>query len=244
MSVALVTGASRGIGRAIVLELARDGYDVVGVSRDAERLAEVGTAVRAAGTQYMALAVDLAGQDGPGEAAELAWSWQSRIDVLVNAAGLIIRNPGDDQMVEAWDSTIRLNVRVPYVLMERLGRRMVRQGHGSIVNVGSIAGEVVTRAPAAYQASKAALVQLTRYYSVELAPHVRVNAVGPGYIRTDLTSAWLADPQNEEYVRHQTPLRRVGEPEDVAMAVAFLTSKRAKYITGQHLLIDGGWTAI
>ena len=242
MAVAVVTGASKGIGRSVALELAREGYDVVGISRDGELLKQVGAVARAAGVQYMALAVDLASPGGPGEAAERAWGWQGGVSTLVNAAGLIIRNPAEDQLVDAWDSTIRLNVRVPFILMERLGRRMATQGHGAIVNVGSIAGEVVTRAPAPYQASKAALVQLTRYYAVELAPRVRVNAVGPGYIRTDLTSSWLADPSNEQYVLQRTPLGRIGVPEDVAAAVAFLASERADYITGQHLLIDGGWT--
>lgn len=243
MAVAVVTGASKGIGRSIALALAQAGSDVVGVSRDGDSLDEVGAAARATGVRYLAIPVDLASPDGPGEAAERAWHWQGGVVTLVNAAGLIIRDPGDDELVDAWDATIALNARAPFILMERLGSQMAGQGHGSIVNVASIAGQVVTRAPATYQASKAALVQLTRYYSVALAPNVRVNAVGPGYIRTDLTSPWLADPMNEDYVRQRTPLGRVGVPEDVAAAVVFLASDGAAYITGQHLLIDGGWTA-
>jgi NAD(P)-dependent dehydrogenase (short-subunit alcohol dehydrogenase family) len=241
--VAVVTGASRGIGRAIAVALANAGHDVVAVARDGGELEALGSEVRGIGREFLTLAADLSTADGPARATEEAWRWRGEIHALVNAAGMLVRKPEAEVTTAEWDRVMALNVRAPFVLMERLGRRMAAAGQGSIVNVGSIAAEVVTRAPAPYQASKAALVQLTRYYAVNLAPNVRVNAVGPGYIETDLTRAWLSDPANAEYVRLKTPLERVGFPENVAAAVVFLSSDGANYITGQHLLIDGGWTA-
>jgi 2-deoxy-D-gluconate 3-dehydrogenase len=125
--------------------------------------------------------------------------------------------------------------------MEVVGHRMAETGAGSIVNVTSIAGEVVTGAPAPYQASKAGLIQLTRYYARRLAPNVRVNAVGPGYVRTDLSADWLNVEENEQWVIDRTMLGRVGQPSDIVGAVLFLASDAARYITGQHLRVDGGW---
>lgn len=242
MGVAVVTGASRGIGRAIAIALAAEGHDLVAIARGGDSLEALGTAVKAQGVRFVGLAVDLSSSSASVQAGEQAWGWQGGVTVLVNAAGALIRKPEADLTTEEFDRTFALNVRAPFLLMERLGRLMVEQGGGSIVNVASIAGEVVTQAPGPYQASKAALIQLTRYYAVQLAPNVRVNAVGPGYVRTDLTRSWLSDPANEDWVRQRTPLGRVGEPEDVAAAVVFLASDRASYITGQHLRVDGGWT--
>jgi NAD(P)-dependent dehydrogenase (short-subunit alcohol dehydrogenase family) len=111
------------------------------------------------------------------------------------------------------------------------------------VTVSSLAGEVVTRAAVSYQASKAALIQLTRALAVAWAPSVRVNAVAPGYVRTDLNTAWLDEQENRDYVVGRTPLGRVGEPRDVVGAVIFLASASAAYVTGQNLRVDGGWSA-
>ncbi len=113
---------------------------------------------------------------------------------------------------------------------------------GSIVTITSLAGEVVTRAALSYQASKAALIQMTRALAYAWAPHVRVNAVAPGYVRTDLNAEWLSEAENRSYVLDNTPLERVGTPDDVVGAVRFLASARASYLTGQNLRVDGGWS--
>lgn len=244
MSVAVVTGASRGIGRAISFALAAEGFDIVAVARDRVALDEVSAVVQESGRRCLPVALDLGAADGPLTAARRAWDWSGEVIVVVNAAGLLVREPEASTDVSAWDRTIALNVRAPQTLMEVLGRQMFDRGHGAIVNVASLAGEIVTRAPAAYQASKAALIQLTRFYAVQLAPKVRVNAVGPGYVRTDLNRAWLGVPENEEWVRSKTPLGRVGVPEDIVGPVVFLATDRSSYITGQHLLIDGGWSLV
>ena len=242
-AVALVTGASRGIGRAAALALAEAGCDVAGLARGEADLESLGKEVAAAGRSFLPLPADLTAVERLPEVVAAAWAWRGHLDVLVNVAGVIVRTEPPAITPDAWDQTFAVNVRGPYFLTQEVGARMLAGRGGSVVNVASLAGEVVTRAAVPYQASKAALIQLTRALAVRWAPRVRVNAVGPGYIRTSLNAAWLDDPGNRAYVEGRTPLGRVGQVEDVAGAVVFLASPAAAYITGQHLLIDGGWSA-
>jgi NAD(P)-dependent dehydrogenase (short-subunit alcohol dehydrogenase family) len=242
-AVALVTGASRGIGRAAALALAEAGCDVIGLARGEADLQSLGKEVAAAGRSFLPLAADVTEVERLPELAAAAWEWRGGVDVLVNGAGVIVRTEPPAITPEAWDRTFAVNVRGPYFLTQEVGARMLAGRGGSIVNVASLAGERVTGAAIPYQASKAALIQLTRALAVRWAPRVRVNAVGPGYIRTSLNTAWLEDPGNRAYVEGHTPLGRVGQVEDVVGAVVFLASPAAGYITGQHLRIDGGWSA-
>jgi NAD(P)-dependent dehydrogenase (short-subunit alcohol dehydrogenase family) len=241
-SVALVSGASRGIGRAIALDLAAAGYDVVAAARSAEALAELAAEIESLGRSALALPADLAAVDSLADVAERAFGWRGRVDVLVNAAGVIVRSGPLEVTPDDWDAVFDVNVRGTFFLTREIGRRMLEAGGGSIVTVTSLAGEVPTRAALGYQASKAALIQLTRALAVQWAPTVRVNAVAPGYVRTDLNAGWLADEENLGYVLGNTPLGRVGEPPDVAGAVRFLASPAAAYVTGQNLRVDGGWS--
>ena len=240
---ALVTGASRGIGRALALGLAEAGCDVVGAARSAESLGTLGNEVSAHGRDFLALQLDLTDVQGLAAAAEEAWDWQGGLEVLVNAAGIIVRTGPLEVTPEEWDEVFSVNVRGTFFLTREVGRRMLEGGGGSVVTVASLAGQVATRAALSYQASKASLIQLTRALAVAWAPTVRVNAVGPGYVRTDLNSAWLDDEQNRAYVLENTPLGRVAEPRDVVGAVTYLASPASAYVTGQHLLVDGGWSA-
>jgi NAD(P)-dependent dehydrogenase (short-subunit alcohol dehydrogenase family) len=240
--VALVTGASRGIGRAIALDLAEAGCDVVAAARSEDALAGVAREVEAHGRSCLPLATDHAAVESLPEAAERAWAWRGRVDVLVNAAGVIVRASPLEVTPADWDAVFAVNVRGTFFLTRELGRRMLESGDGAIVTITSLAGETPTRAAVGYQASKAALIQLTRALAVEWAPTVRVNAVAPGYVRTDLNTAWLDDDENRAYVLGNTPLGRVGEPRDVVGAVRFLASPAAAYITGQNVRVDGGWS--
>jgi len=240
---ALVTGASRGIGRAIALDLAAAGCDVAGAARSGDALATLGAEIEAAGRGFLPVELDVAAPGAIPGAIERAWDWQGGLDVLVNVAGVIIRTGPLDVTPEEWDTTFDVNVRGTFLVTQAVGRRMLAADGGSIVTVTSLAGERVTKASVSYQASKAALIQLTRALAVHWAPKVRVNAVAPGYVRTDLNVAWLADEENSGYVLGRTPLGRVGLPEDVAGAVRFLASPASSYVTGQNLRLDGGWSA-
>ncbi|MFB3738605.1 MAG: SDR family NAD(P)-dependent oxidoreductase [Candidatus Velamenicoccus archaeovorus] len=242
-TTALVTGASRGIGRAVAVGLARAGADVVGMARSREALEGAAQEIRAAGREALMLPADLTRIEDHDELVDAAWSWHGAIDVLVNVAGMIIRVEPPDVTPEHFDAVFGTNVRSTFFLTQAVGARMLAGQGGAIVNVASLAAEVVTGAAATYQASKAAIVQLTRALAVRWAPRVRVNAVGPGYIRTSLNEAWLDVAENARSVTDRTPLGRVGVPEDVVGAVVFLASPAASFITGQHLLVDGGWSA-
>jgi NAD(P)-dependent dehydrogenase (short-subunit alcohol dehydrogenase family) len=239
---ALVTGASRGIGRAIAVGLAGAGCAVAGLARSADALEELGAEIEAAGGAFAPVAHDLAHVGGIATAAERAWAWRGGLDILVNAAGIIVRSDPLDVTPAEWDATFAVNVRGTFFLTQAVGRRMLAAGGGSIVTVTSLAGEIVTQASLSYQASKAALIQMTRALAVHWAPAVRVNAVAPGYVRTDLNAAWLEDEANRGYVLGNTPLGRVGAPADVVGAVKFLASPAAGFITGQNVRVDGGWS--
>jgi NAD(P)-dependent dehydrogenase (short-subunit alcohol dehydrogenase family) len=240
---ALVTGASRGIGRAIALDLAEAGCDVAGLARSGDALAALGAEVEGLGRRFAAVEADVSDAGAIPAAVDRAWDELGSLDVLVNVAGVIIRTDPLDVSPEEWDRVFATNVRGTYFVTQAVGRRMLEAGGGSIVTISSLAGEVVTRAAVSYQASKAALIQLTRALAVHWAPTVRVNAVAPGYVRTDLNTAWLDVEENRDYVLGETPLGRVGTPQDVAGAVRFLASPAAAYVTGQNLRVDGGWSA-
>jgi NAD(P)-dependent dehydrogenase (short-subunit alcohol dehydrogenase family) len=238
----LVSGASRGIGRAIAAVLADAGCAVAGLARSGDALATLGGEIEAAGGSFLAVEHDLAQVDGIEAAAERAWEWRGGIDVLVNAAGIIVRTDPLAVTPAEWDDTFDVNVRGTFFLTQAVGGRMLAADGGSVVTVTSLAGEIVTKAALSYQASKAALIQMTRALAVHWAPTVRVNAVAPGYVRTDLNTAWLDVEENRDYVLGNTPLGRVGRPADVVGVVRFLASPAAGYVTGQNLRVDGGWS--
>jgi NAD(P)-dependent dehydrogenase (short-subunit alcohol dehydrogenase family) len=242
-AIAVVTGATGGIGRAIAAGLAASGAHVFAVGRNAQTLADLGPALEAYGIRYGKAIGDLADAAQIERMAGEAWAWRGRVDVVVNAAGVIRRSSLEDTHEREWDETFAVNARGPFLLTRELGARMLEGDGGAVVNVTSMAGDVVTGAPVAYGASKAALIYLTKYLAVRWAPKVRVNAVAPGYVRTDLNADWLSEQDNLRYVLDRTPLDRVATPEDIVGAALFLSSPAAAYITGHNLVADGGWTA-
>ena len=238
----MVTGASRGIGNAIARSFARGGASVACVSRTEAQIAELAGSLTGEGHRAAALRQTF----GPGRATALpgqAADLLGGLDVIVNNAG--ISYPGGDRYA-AWSAVLATNLTAPYLVSEAAAEIFVAQRRGRIINVGSILGLVMDHGCAhAYVASKHALIGLTKSFAVVCAPHdVQVNCVAPGYVRTAMTEGDYADPAMRQSVIDRTPTGRWAEADDVTGAVAFLASDSARYITGQTLVVDGGWTAL
>lgn len=240
--VGMVTGASRGIGRAIAIGMAAAGMDVVGIARNRSDLDLVGDAVEAAGARFMPIAADVADVDAAPTHARLAWEWQGRVDGLVNAAGITDRADALVVTPETWDRLFAVNVRGCFFLTRAVAGRMLEAAGGSIVNIASVSGVVSDGAQAPYSATKGALINLTTVLADQWGPTVRVNAVSPGWVATDMTADYLARPGSIDHVADRTPLERVADPSEMVGPALFLLSEASSYVTGQNLLVDGGWT--
>jgi NAD(P)-dependent dehydrogenase (short-subunit alcohol dehydrogenase family) len=245
--VALVTGASRGIGRAIALALASAGATVGLAARHRPDLESAAADVKEAGGQALVCVVDLGDVSSLHSPIDAVLAQWGRLDILVNNAGIApTEPPASSDDFAAWESLMRINVDAAFRLSRLAGRVMIEQGRGSLVNIGSIGGaSALVDSQPGYCATKAALAGLTTALAAEWAPFgVRVNAVAPGYIATDMNRRTRENPVFTESVSRRTPMRRFGLPEEVASAVVFLASSRASYITGQTLFVDGGWTSL
>lgn len=237
--VAVVTGAGRGIGRAIALKFAGAGADVVCVSRTAENSEKVAAEVRALGRKAWAHAVDVADPKAVAEAAEKIMGETARIDILVNNAGvtrdgLLMRMSEED-----WDAVLNTNLRGAFSFTKAFSRAFIKQRSGRIINVSSVIGLIGNAGQCNYAASKAALIGFTKSVARELASRgITANAIAPGFIETDMTAA-LDEKMRQELVK-RIPLNRLGKAEDIADTALFLASPAAAYVTGQVLTVDGG----
>ena len=241
---ALVTGASRGLGRAAAVALGRAGASVVCVSSQPGGAADTATGVRALGVQAWELAADLSDRDAALAMADEAERVAGPIDILVNNAGTIRRHPAAEFPAEDWDLVLRTNLDSVWLLSQRLGRGMVERGRGKIVNVASLLSFQGGVTVPAYTASKHAVAGLTKALANEWARHgVQVNAVAPGYMRTDNTQALRDNPTRSTEILGRIPAGRWGEPEDLAGAIVFLASPASDYVNGHVLVVDGGWMA-
>jgi NAD(P)-dependent dehydrogenase (short-subunit alcohol dehydrogenase family) len=234
--VALVTGATSGIGRAAALRLGREGFEVIVHGRDAERGAEVVKVIESEGGRARFAAADLS---DPAEMEHFATQLSS-IDVLVNNAGVAWFGPTPDLDVATYDLLFDANVRSAYFLVAALAPKMAARGSGSIINVGSMAGQVGMAGGAAYSATKAALASFTRSWAAEYSPAgVRVNTIAPGPVYTAVQSA-----EQTEAIGTTTIFGRAAQAEEIAEVIAFLASSKASYVTGAIYAVDGGRTAI
>jgi NAD(P)-dependent dehydrogenase (short-subunit alcohol dehydrogenase family) len=239
--VALVTGAGRGIGRAVALALAAAGAELVLVSRTTEQLEEVAREITSSGGRARPLSFDVTRSDSVrGAIAGL-----DRLDILVNNAGLNRPQPFVEVDEPTLDLLLGLNVRAAFIVAQAAARLMIAKGGGVIVNMSSQMGHVGSDLNrAVYVMTKHALEGLTRAMAVELAPRgVRVVSVAPTFVTTPLTEPFFDDPVFRKWVLDRIPLGRLGTVEEVASAVVFLASPAASLITGSSLLVDGGWTA-
>lgn len=242
--VALVTGAARGLGSSIAVALANAGADLALGVRDGTSGADVVERVEALGRQALVVPMDVTDLSQIEAATEAAVAEFGRIDLLVNNAGLGPENAPEDVTESDFDLTFDVNVKGLFFTSQAVGRLMIEQGSGRIVNMSSQAGLVALPGEAIYCASKAAVSHLTRCLAIEWGAHgINVNAVAPTFIRTPGTEPALSDPIfHDDVVERIAGLHRIGEPVDVAGAVIFLASPAASLITGETLVVDGGWT--
>ena len=243
--VALVTGAARGLGRAIALSLAEAGADVALGLRDASSASELVTSIEAFGVKALPLSMDVTDLEASRAAIDATFSELGNLDILVNNAGGGIGGAAIDVTEDDFDAVWELNTRSTFFISQHAARRMRDGRGGSIVNIASQAGLVALPGESSYCVSKAAIIHMTRCHAVEWGDYgIRVNAVAPTFIETDGTADALSDPAfKADTVSRIAALHRIGVPTEVSGAVVFLASPAASLITGQTLAIDGGWTA-
>ena len=237
--IAVVTGAGRGIGRAIALKFANEGADVVVVSRTAENSEKVAAEIRALGRQAWAHAVDVADAAAVSAAAEKILADCGKVDILVNNAG-VTRDGLLMRMSDAdWDTVLDTNLKGAFLVTKAFSRAMIKARAGRIVNISSVIGLIGNAGQCNYAASKAGLIGFTQSCAKELAGRgITVNAIAPGFIQTDMTSE-LKEEMKAALLK-QIPLGSFGEAEDIAAAALYLASPAARYVTGQVLTVDGG----
>ena len=239
--VAIVTGASQGIGRAIAVELARVGADVVACSRRKDALESVADLVRAEGRRALAVECDVGDARQIDGAVAQTLDEFGRIDILVNNAGYRIRSPLEDLPRSEWDAMIATNLTGVFLFSQAVGRVMIRQRAGKIINVTSVAGRSGSRGMAAYAAAKAGATALTQSLGAEWAKYgITVNAVAPGPTETEAVLEVWKTPAMIAQAAREVPLQRLGRPEEIAWAVIFVASDQASFMTGETVYVSGG----
>ncbi len=242
--VAIVVGGSGGIGRALALGLAECGADVIVASRQLVNLEPAAEDIRALGRQALAISVDATQEQSVTDMVKRSLDVFPRLDILVNAAGLAIRKPAESFPINEWQQVMDINTRGTFLCCQAVGRVMIKQRSGKIINVSSVRGRYGLPADyAAYCTSKGAVDTLTRTLACEWAKYnVLVNAVAPTVVETDLTRPALADPEYAKRMKSRIPLGRWAIPEDIVGPAVFLASKASDFVTGQIIYIDGGVT--
>ena len=242
--VGIVTGGAGGIGKALALGLAEHGADVVVTSRTLSKLEPVASEIKALGKRSLAVASDVTDERSVKAMVEQVVQTFSHVDILVNAAGINIRNSAEEISIDDWKKVMDFNALGTFVCCQAVGRVMIKQKSGKIVNVSSVRGRYGAPSGAiAYSPSKGAVDTLTRTLACEWAKYnIFVNAVAPTLIETDLTRQALANPEFAKTMKARIPLGRWGFPEDVVGPTVFLASKASDFVTGQIIYVDGGTT--
>ena len=242
--VAVVTGGGPGIGRSIALEFAEAGADVVVGSRKLTNLEKVAEELRVLGKHSLAVPVDIAKKTDVDNLAQIVTDEFGSIDILVNNASTIIRASLLEHSEEDWDAVLDTNLKGYYLCCHAVGRRMVEQKRGNIINIASVRAITAVPGRASYCVSKAGVAMLTRVLAVELAHYnIRVNAIAPGWVKTDLNKVLWGAPETYKQITAEIPLGRLAEPSDIASVALFLASDASSYMTGHTIVVDGGLLA-
>lgn len=240
--VAIITGSSKGIGRAIAIAFAKEGAKVVVNSRHMKDAEVVAREIKAMGREALAAEADVSKANDVKQMVKQAIDKFGRVDILVNNAGIVHFCPVIKITEKEWDAIIGVNLKGQFLCAKEVAADMLKRGtRGVIINIASIAGEVGFKNLAHYCASKGGIIELTRELALELAPSIRVNAIGPGLIETDMTKDLLLNPDAKKNLLQAIPLGRIGMPEDIASVAVFLASEDSAYMTGHTIFVDGGW---
>jgi gluconate 5-dehydrogenase len=242
---ALVTGSSRGLGHAIAVGLAQAGAYIVlnGVNRD--RLLEVSSKMREEGTSVRESCFDVTDEASVIAAFEAFDREGVAIDILVNNAGIQLRKPLVELSTGEWQKVIDTNLTSAFIVGRQAAKRMIPRGSGKIVNIGSLTSELARATVAPYTVAKGGIKMLTKAMTAEWAEHgIQINAIGPGYMLTDMNEALIANPQFDAWVKGRTPARRWGKPEELVGAAIFLASAASDYVSGQIIYVDGGMISV
>jgi len=243
--VAIITGASKGIGKGIAIRYAREGAKVVVASRSMDLLSTIADEINSKGGKALALKVDVRRSESIQGVVDKAVEKFGRLDIMVNNAGISMAHPSEELTPEDWTRAVETDLFGVFYGCQSAGRQMIQQGGGCIINITSIYGIVAAPMRAAYCASKAAGNMLTKLLASEwAAKKIRVNAIAPGYIRTELVQGVIDKGiLPVDAIEKRTPQGRIGEVEDVLGAAVYLASEEASFVTGSILTVDGGWTA-
>ncbi len=239
--VAIVTGAGRGIGKCIALPFAEAGADVALATRTVDQIEQTATEIRNLGRRALAVQTDTSRRNDVENMVQKVMDQFGVIDILVNGAGIIIRKPLLEFPEEEWDKIIDIDLKGYYLCAQAVGKRMVEQKKGNIINISSQFGFKVTPGFGVYSIAKAGIIMLTRALAQELSEYgIRVNAIAPGMVRTEFSRDSWSNPNLLKQYEASVPLRRIAEPSDIAASALLLASDASSYITGHTLVIDGG----
>ncbi|MEW9051771.1 MAG: glucose 1-dehydrogenase [Neobacillus sp.] len=242
--VALVTGGSKGIGFAMAYALGSYGATVILSSRGTEEGEKAVEELIDKGIEAAYIRCDVTDKMQVEQLVSKIAAQFGSLDILVNNAGMNIRKSLVEVEENDWDQVLNVNLKGLFLVGQACAKQMIQQNYGKIINISSILGSVGLPLQTSYAASKGGINQLTKVWADELAPYnITVNAIGPGYIKTPMTEEWLSDPERVRNITNSTMIKRIGETSDLAGPVVFLASDTSRYVTGQIIHVDGGWTA-